>query len=82
METRDNLIIKAFADDLGCIVENLAATLPIMYTCFVDFPLASALGLSLKKSIIIPVHPENAATVKEIVLDLVPACSEFLLALN
>lgn len=64
--------VKAYADDIGIRLLQLAKSLPILARCFKTFRIISGLALKSPKYVIIPLWMANDETVRDIIASAVP----------
>ena len=65
-------LMRAFADDIGCVIFNLGVTLPAFAECFKLFGKISNIRLKIKKTIIVPLWKAELDEAMCIIVECVP----------
>ena len=72
--TKGRDLVRAFADDIGMVVQNTRLTLPALFEAFGKFACFSGLNLNFKKTVCIPLWAESMDGIKEKMALLHEAC--------
>lgn len=73
-------MVRAYADDIAVVLENLWATAPAIADLFDTYGRISNLRLSGDKCVLVPLWPGNVSDIRTLLVNRVPAWKNFLVA--